>query len=272
MTRLADHTVVAYRGGSAEYLNTAPFHPQQNYPEYSWRETASEPNASYEAVRGCLHLAGLDAIHYDTSDWNPLAELIRPGETVLLKPNMVHQRHPRDPQGWRYVITHGSIIRAVADYVWKAIGPRGKIILADAPQTDASFSKMVSLLGLEAFVNFTARAISILKSSILRREEWTTREECRRRARPLPANAYGEIAFDLGERSEFADHAGDRPLLRRGLRRRSGKRSSSRRTPRISGCGLRHSLRRHFQSSEIEDPQKGRRDRQSQESRGRERR
>jgi uncharacterized protein (DUF362 family) len=209
MTRLADNAVVAYRGGSAVYLNTAPFHSQHRYPEYSWSETVSEPNAGYEAVRGCLDLAGLDAMHYGTSGWNPLAELIRPGETVLLKPNMVHQRHPRDPQGWRYVITHGSIIRAVADYVWKAIGPQGKIILADAPQTDASFSQMVSLLGLDAIRDFYRTRHLDFEIIDLRHEEWTTREDVVVERRPLPARSYGEIAFDLAERSEFANHAGE---------------------------------------------------------------
>jgi uncharacterized protein (DUF362 family) len=208
MTRLADNTVVAYRGGSAQYSETAPFHPQQRYPEYSWQETASEPNTAYEAVRGCFHLAGLDADHYGTPQWNPLAGLIHQGETVLLKPNMVHHRHPRDPQGWRYVITHGSIIRAVADYVWRAIGPQGKIILADAPQTDASFSRMINLLGLDGIRDFYRTHHFDFEIIDLRREEWTTREDVVIERKPLPTNAYGEIAFDLGQRSEFANHSG----------------------------------------------------------------
>jgi uncharacterized protein (DUF362 family) len=208
MIQLTDSTVVAYRGSAAEYPSTAPFHPQQSYPEYSSHRNTSEPNAAYEAVRACFHLAGFDATRFGTPDWNPLGDLVRPGETVLLKPNMVHERHPRDPQGWRYVITHGSIIRAVADYVWKAIGLRGKIILADAPQTDASFSRMVSLLGLDSIRDFYRAQDLDFEIIDLRREEWTTRENVVVERKPLPANAYGEIAFDLGQRSEFADHSG----------------------------------------------------------------
>jgi uncharacterized protein (DUF362 family) len=209
MTRLGDNIVVAYRGDSAEYSETAPFHPQQRYPEYAWSETVCKTNAAYEAVRGCLRLAGLDEIRFGTADWNPLAELVHPGETVLLKPNMVHQRHPRDPQGWRYVITHGSIIRALADYVWKAIGPHGKIILADAPQTNASFSELVSLLGLDRIRDFYRTRHLNFEIVDLRRAEWTTREDVVVERKPLPANLYGEIAFDLGPRSEFAGHAGE---------------------------------------------------------------
>src|SRR5436305_2337020 len=142
MTPLAENTVIAWRGELARYAEKAPFSPAQRYPEYAFGDSGSEPNPAYEAVRGCFQSAGLDAARLGTPEWNPLQDLIHPGETVLLKPNMVHQRHPRDLEGWRYVITHGSIIRAVADYVWKATGASGKIIVADAPQTDASFAEL----------------------------------------------------------------------------------------------------------------------------------
>src|SRR5205823_8929519 len=62
---------------------------------------------------------------FGKANWNPLATLIEPGETVLLKPNLVKEKHPRDPQGWKYVLTHGSVIRAVADYAWKALRGHG---------------------------------------------------------------------------------------------------------------------------------------------------
>jgi uncharacterized protein (DUF362 family) len=186
----------------------APFSPFDTYPEYSLGEKASETNSTYEAVRGCFRTADLDAARFGTSEWNPLGDLIHPGETVLLKPNMVHQRHPRDPEGWRYVITHGSVVRAVADYVWKAIGPKGKIILADAPQTDAAFSKMVHLLGLDVIRDFYAARGLDFEIIDLRQQEWTTRGDVVVERRKLPPNAYGSVAFDLGEASEFVDHPG----------------------------------------------------------------
>ena len=60
---------------------------------------------------------GLDAANFGTRSWNPLGELIRPGETVLLKPNLVRQSHQFNDD-WEHIITHGSVIRAVADYVF----------------------------------------------------------------------------------------------------------------------------------------------------------
>lgn len=205
---LPENTVIAWRGEDCEYARQAPFSPAVSYPEYTFTDTASEPNPAYEAVRGCFRTAGLDAAHLETPEWNPLRDSIRPGETVLVKPNMVHQRHPRDPEGWRYVITHGSVIRAVADYVWKAIGPTGKIILADAPQTDASFSEMTRLLGLDIIRDFyRARGMSF-ELIDLRQEEWTTRGDVVVERRKLPPNPYGAIAFDLAEASELVGHPG----------------------------------------------------------------
>jgi uncharacterized protein (DUF362 family) len=208
MGALLDKTVIVYRGESARYSDVAPFPPAQRYPEYAFADIASEPNPAYEAVRGCFYTAGLDAAHFGSAEWNPLQELTHPGETVLLKPNMVHQRHPRDPQGWRYTITHGSVIRAVADYVWKAVGSKGKIILADAPQTDASFSEMVGILGLDVIRDFYCARGLAFEIVDLRQEEWTARGDVVVERRKLPANAYGSVAFDLGQNSEFAEHAG----------------------------------------------------------------
>lgn len=207
MNGLTDTTVVAWRG-EAQYCEQPPFSPSRSYPEYAFGDVGSVSNPAYEAVRGCFQLAGLDAARFGTSDWNPLQQLMRPGETVLLKPNMVHQCHPRDPEGWRYVITHGSIIRVVADYVWKAIGPTGKIILADAPQTDASFSGMVELLGLDTIRNLYRKHGLHFEIIDLRQEEWTTRGDVVVERRKLPSNPYGSIAFDLAQHSEFADHPG----------------------------------------------------------------
>src|SRR5436853_340924 len=40
-------------------------------------------------VRESLHLLRLDEANYGTAAWNPLGELISPGNRVLIKPNFV---------------------------------------------------------------------------------------------------------------------------------------------------------------------------------------
>lgn len=191
-----------------EYPAQAPFHPGEAYPEALWQERNADPNPTYAAVRQCFCLAQLDIGRYGTAEWNPLSELISPGETVLLKPNLVKERHPRDPQGWRYVLTHGSVIRAVADYVWKALHGRGKLIIADAPQTDSSFAAIVAVLGLDKLRDYYADKGLSLELIDLRLEEWVNRNGVIVERRALPGDPYGAVAYDLGPNSEFVAHRG----------------------------------------------------------------
>lgn len=200
--------VAAWRAGEASYPKEPPFHPGQSYPESEFRTLSKEPNVPYEAVRSCLHLAGLDSERFGTAEWSPFRDLIHPGESVLLKPNLVKEFHPRDPEGWQYILTHGSVIRAVADYIWKALEGRGKIILADAPHTDSSFEEIVRVLGLDRIRDFYRSEGVQIELLDLRREEWTTRDGVIVNRRRCPEDPRGYVAFDLGESSEFVGHGG----------------------------------------------------------------
>ena len=200
--------VIVYRALNSSYPKKSPFHPDSPYPEYSFSDLASERNEVYEAVRSCLYLAGLDLEHYGTSAWNPLKGLINPGETVLLKPNLVKEYHPRDPDGWKYVLTHGSVIRAVADYIWKVLDGRGTVIVADAPQTDSSFGKIVSILGLDVIRDFYCAQGLDFRLIDLRQEEWINRDGVIVSRYRLSGDPNGYIGFDLGEFSEFVGHGG----------------------------------------------------------------
>jgi uncharacterized protein (DUF362 family) len=208
MSALDLRTVVAYASGPRSYPREAPFHPNTRHPEYPFDVIGTEPNAVYDAVRECFRVAGLDAAHFGTAQWNPLRGLINAGETVLLKPNLVLETHPRDPEGWRYVLTQGSVVRAVADYIALALGGRGRLILADAPLTNASFTTMVRLLGLDAIQSFYAAQGLPLELLDLRLEEWRSEGGVVIERRRLPGDPRGSVAFDLGAASEFADHYG----------------------------------------------------------------
>jgi uncharacterized protein (DUF362 family) len=175
------------------------------YPEYNFPVGVSEsPNPVYHAVRESLHLAGLDAEHYGTTLWNPLGDYIHPGQFVLLKPNLVKETHPRDPDGWIYTVTHGSVVRAVADFVWKALKGRGRVMIADAPQTDSSFTRLISLLGLDSIQAFYRSQGLELELVDFRREEWVNRDEVIVERKPLVGDPNGYVAFDLADQSELA--------------------------------------------------------------------
>lgn len=199
-------TVVATRSDRAFYPERAPFGPEEAYPEYRLGASGDEPNPAYAAVRETFRLAGLDSARYGTPEWNPLADLIAEGETVVLKPNLVKESHPRDPDGWRYVLTHGSVIRAVADYVFAA---GARVVIADAPQTDSSFGAIVRVLGLDVLREFYASHGLDLSLVDLRNEEWTNRGGVIVERRRLAGDPMGGVAYDLGGASEFVGHRGN---------------------------------------------------------------
>jgi uncharacterized protein (DUF362 family) len=97
----------------------------------------------------------LDAEHAGTADWNPLGEIVHPGDVVLLKPNLVRHFHGF---GWdpTPIVTHAAVVRAVLDYVELALGGSGSIIIADAPLQTTNFEAVVELAGLRALASWCA--------------------------------------------------------------------------------------------------------------------
>jgi len=150
-----------------------------------------------EAVRECIRLSGVRL-----SDW------VRPGETVLLKPNWVKAEHPRYADGWRTVMTGTPVVEALALEVWRAMEERGRIVVADAPQTDSSFAAIDACLGLREMERRLRGQGLDLRVVDLRKEEWVQRDGVIAARRKLDGDPAGYVAFDLGERSEFAGHAG----------------------------------------------------------------
>jgi len=191
-------TIVVHSG--ARYPSDISVAPPQGEP--------SVPSAAYSALAECLQLAGLDSAAAGTAAWNPLRGLVRPGQTVLLKPNLVKESHPREAGGWCYMTTSGDLIRAVADRVFAALEGRGSIIIADAPQTDSSFDTICRLLGLQDLERAYASRDLRFGLIDLRCEEWTAREGVIVSRRKLAGDPNGYIRFDLGSSSEFHDHPG----------------------------------------------------------------
>ena len=115
-----------------------PFGPGKPYPELADllgdAADTGPPNHVYAAVRAALHALGLDAGRFDTPDWNPLGALVRRGGRVVLKPNFIRHWNPNPEATIESVVTHGSVLRAAADYALLAVGPEGSVVLAEAPQ------------------------------------------------------------------------------------------------------------------------------------------
>ena len=64
----------------------------------------------------------------------------------VIKPNLVDHAHRYGGDVWS-VITHPSVVRAVADYVALALRGRGRIIIGDNPHIDCDWSTISRLYG-----------------------------------------------------------------------------------------------------------------------------
>ena len=156
------------QASSACYVTDAPFHPRIRYPELTlpWgRPDGVESPYGYALVRDALFQLGLDAERLGTPQWNPLREIVRPGDLVVLKPNWVLDTHPRGEDIFS-VITHPSILRAVVDFVLLALAGNGEIVVCDAPQAECDFENLRKLSQLDSLREFYARHSSIVPSFV----------------------------------------------------------------------------------------------------------
>lgn len=126
------------------------FAPGKFYPEYPFHEVSNEENVVYDMLRCSLIGLELDKDNYGTPNWNPLGQYIKPGDIVLLKPNMVKDCITKEQ--YACTLTHPSIIKAVIDYC--VIAKAGKIIIGDAPIQGADFTKIRKDLCFDKLENY----------------------------------------------------------------------------------------------------------------------
>ncbi len=143
---------VSVRWARGAYPDTPPFNPDTAYPEYPGEVGLPGSNSAYEAVRNALLGLDLDRENFGTPDWNPLGQIIGPGDRVVVKPNLVTHEYRRscgiDGDVFS-VISHPSVVRAVADYAALALKGRGTIAIADNPSIDADFDALLEVTQLK---------------------------------------------------------------------------------------------------------------------------
>ncbi|MCX7847323.1 MAG: DUF362 domain-containing protein [bacterium] len=191
--------VVVMRAAQAAYPQQPPFHPPERYPELAFLpvEPCDSHNAVYPAVRAALLALG-------TAQDNPLGWLVRPGDTVVLKPNFIREGHETRPWEWQQVITHGAVIRAVCDYVLLALQGRGRVVICDAPQTDSSFEEICARTGVYALAQWYQRWSPVPVDVVdLRAEAWRSADGVVYSRQRLPGDPRGYVALNLGKLSYF---------------------------------------------------------------------
>jgi len=189
----------------------APWGPGKSYPEIerllSDRVGEGPFNEVYAAVRDALHGLGLDDARFGTPEWNPIGDLVPAGKRIVLKPNLIRHWNPADDgRGGTVdsVITHGAVIRAVADYAMIAAGPEGSVVIAEAPQMDCDFEQIRKIVGLDEIVAVYDRVLGReLEVIDLRREAVIFKDGIIDERKTLPGDPAGYRAVDLGDESFF---------------------------------------------------------------------
>ena len=131
------------------YPSVLPFCPSEVYPELEGKiSVGREQNRIYRLLRETMMNLGMDSERWGTVSWNPLGEIIQPGQHIVVKPNFVRHLHLGNGD-YRAVVTHGSVIRAVLDYAGLALRGEGDIVVGDAPVQSADFDKIIERIGLK---------------------------------------------------------------------------------------------------------------------------
>ncbi len=191
--------------GAVSYPREAPFDPPERYPELPRAIRHLDPtNHVYAGVREALRLLGRDAGRFGTEGWSPLSGIVRPGDHVLIKPNMVRHFHG-DGLGLEALVTHASVVRALLDYVIIALAGEGEITIGDSPLQYADFGETLAGTGLERVITEASPYAGVPVTAVdFRKERSEKRGGLIVSRLPNNGDPKGYRSVDLGARSAFA--------------------------------------------------------------------
>lgn len=199
---MINNLVAIHKLSRSVYPDNCPYNPSRYYPEYKFFDVAKEANYIYDGVRSVLRELRLDEKCYGKSTWNPLGEIIKPGNTVVIKPNFVLSNHSGGGDIYS-IVTHPSVIRSIIDYCLIALKENGKIIVADAPQYNCNWNELMYVTKLLETVSFLRGKTKVKIEVLDLRKYWSNGKHFPSSTRKLSGDPKGVTIVDLGERSEF---------------------------------------------------------------------
>ncbi|MEG1009465.1 MAG: DUF362 domain-containing protein [Clostridia bacterium] len=129
-----------------EYDNKKKFAVNKIYSELnSINLNLCSDKKIYDGVRDLLIDMGFDKKNVGTKKWNPFSDFIKPGDQVLIKPNLVLHINKNENGTIDSLITNFSVIRPIIDYTILALNGKGKIIVGDAPVQDCNFEELLKI-------------------------------------------------------------------------------------------------------------------------------
>lgn len=176
------------------------FRPDKLYPEYKLGKISKTRNYVYDGVRESFILLELDKEHIGTANWNPLGTYVKPGDNVLIKPNLVMDYNQNKVYGTDCLYTQPGLVAAVIDYVLLALKGRGKIIIGDAPMQECNFQNLIESSGYTTLIKYY-KSIGIDIELVDFRELSSVVKNGIHHAK-VNEQAKGKI-INLGENSEF---------------------------------------------------------------------
>ncbi len=196
---------VAARLDRAGYNDTPPFHPDMSYPELPFDEHSGDANHPYRLLRDLFNDLGMDSENYGQKHWNPLGNIVRPGNTVVLKPNFVKSVNMSGDDIFA-VVTHPSILRALVDYTFIALKGEGRIIIADAPTMDCDWDELMKHQRLDTVQSFYREKFGFdielydLRNFAMIDLSLPAYSSNRKQ---LPGDPAGSVVINLGKQSRF---------------------------------------------------------------------
>ncbi|MFC1734855.1 DUF362 domain-containing protein [Candidatus Hydrogenedentota bacterium] len=149
---IQDNRVAVSFTGVKGYPTSTPYHPPEKYPEIP-RDEVEPENQVFAWVRETLRNLDLDKENFGTASWNPLKDIVKPGMTVFIKPSTVRHSHT-EGKDVLSVIVHGSIIRAMLEYVCIAMKDEGRIIVGDSQVVVGLFDETQMAAGIDKVVEW----------------------------------------------------------------------------------------------------------------------
>ena len=194
--------LTVFSDSSLKYPSLADhFCPSERYPEYAFEGVSRAPNLVYAALRKTFQWAGLDAEHSGSARWNPLGAYIASGSRVFVLCNFVNSRRAvQSESDGQAMCAHGSVVRALVDYILIAAGPQGRVVIGNAPIQGANWDGILRETGLGTLLEFYNAESQPVEARDLR-ATIAERDILGRVIRTEARGSKNLVAVDLGERS-----------------------------------------------------------------------
>lgn len=188
------------------YCSDSPFDPSEIYPEMKFIRNTDEKNKVYAIVRELFRDLRMDKQNIGSLNWNPLKEIIQPGDKVLIKPNLVIHNHYLGKDALYGSVVHASTIRPIIDYAYKALQGKGTITIADNPVESAEFSSLMEFTGIRAMTDeLQKRGYEGLRLIDLRPKVLKESKSGKFYYESQTGDPLGYVTIDLGKDSMFSE-------------------------------------------------------------------